>query len=305
MFKMPHWPTYSDFYRNSSYSKFLQEHRTFQNEIGFQMIWVDQSGHNYVDPSVPEVIVALTVDTEDKCTCEWTTGNGWHQEHAEKDKIIVIPPYTESKWRVNGRRKLIILSIPVATFNIILSRNSLVNSFDPISSLSKSYLKDSFVISSMLKLWDCLKSTHPIDIILADNILKGIVLHLLKISNPEGLIKNSVFLPAWKIEKLKNYLKDRLHETIQVSDMAEIAELSPRQFTRAMNSEINVTPHKWLMGMRIEFAKILLKENYSSFEDIAQLCGFCNQSHLNKVFKSETGYTPRRWRLRENLKMKE
>ena len=52
--------------------------------------------------------------------------------------------------------------------------------------------------------------------------------------------------------------------------------------------------------VRIERARRLLDTTDFEISRIAYQTGFSSQSHLQTMFKRETGYTPREWRMREN-----
>ena len=55
-------------------------------------------------------------------------------------------------------------------------------------------------------------------------------------------------------------------------------------------------PFRWLTNQRIVRAKELLQDPGHELSDIAQLCGFVDQSHFTRVFCKSEGYSPGRWR---------
>ena len=57
-----------------------------------------------------------------------------------------------------------------------------------------------------------------------------------------------------------------------------------------------MTPHNWLIDRRVHMACNLLRAGLSATHVAAQ-CGFSDQSHLTRVFKSRLGITPGRFRL--------
>jgi AraC-like DNA-binding protein len=52
---------------------------------------------------------------------------------------------------------------------------------------------------------------------------------------------------------------------------------------------------------RIERAKVLMTSTDQQLTDIALICGFADQSHLNRSFRRVLGVSPGRWR-RTNVK---
>ncbi len=77
--------------------------------------------------------------------------------------------------------------------------------------------------------------------------------------------------------------------------MAKVAGLSKYHVWRMFAAEVGHTPHAYLLGVRIESAKVLLAEG-NSVASVAAATGFCDQSHLNKHFKRVLGKTPSEYR---------
>jgi AraC-like DNA-binding protein len=57
-----------------------------------------------------------------------------------------------------------------------------------------------------------------------------------------------------------------------------------------------MAPHRWLLRHRIDRAKALLRGSEAPLAEIADACGFSDQSHLTRVFRSLTGTSPGAWR---------
>ena len=59
---------------------------------------------------------------------------------------------------------------------------------------------------------------------------------------------------------------------------------------------MGMTPHKYVVQMRIERAYALLKQRKFSLLEIAQHCGFQDQSQFTTVFRRFAGVTPGQFR---------
>lgn len=94
----------------------------------------------------------------------------------------------------------------------------------------------------------------------------------------------------------KEYMIENLGRELSVAEIASAAGLSPNHFTQEFRRATGITPHQWLMKIRIDHAKDLLLVSGLSLRDIAEECGFTDQSHFTKVFARETGSTPAAWR---------
>lgn len=94
----------------------------------------------------------------------------------------------------------------------------------------------------------------------------------------------------------KELLVSDLSGGLRLADLARECGLSASQFSRAFRRTVGVSPHQWLIGQRIERAKVLLARNESALADIALACGYCDQSHFTRSFTAWTGISPGRWR---------
>jgi len=84
--------------------------------------------------------------------------------------------------------------------------------------------------------------------------------------------------------------------SINIRDISNLIYLSPCHFKRVFKEHTGQTPHRYLMGIRIEKAKELLGKSEYSIEDTARLCGFVNAGHFAVVFKRSTKLSPSEYR---------
>lgn len=85
-------------------------------------------------------------------------------------------------------------------------------------------------------------------------------------------------------------------ETIRLADMANVAGLSESQFSHAFKSATGISPHRWVAQLRVRRAQNLLLTSGETLGAIAVQCGFSDQAHFNRVFRSVMGTTPGAWR---------
>jgi len=98
------------------------------------------------------------------------------------------------------------------------------------------------------------------------------------------------------ITKAKRFIEQHAGERIRLSDIAASVNLSKIYFHNNFTAAVGITPHRYLTECRIETVKKLLWSRELPVSEIAEKSGFCNQQHLNKVFKAETGMTPLEYR---------
>lgn len=295
------WSKYSDFYKESDYSSFPQEHRTSQGKLSAHMIMVEQSQHDFQDPSVPETIIALPLTTSENCQWSWNMGHGWVDDTSRPGRMLLLPPNQTSKWNVTGERKLLLLSIPSKTIQEVLntlSQDAIKSTLHP---LSLGCWEDEFLNHSIQRLWRSINSNNQLDKQISDGALTTIILQLAITSGCKAIQNTTIHLPSWRLSKLVDFVDINISSDIDVSSMAHAAGLSNRHFSRAFVEQTGKTPHRWLMERRCEKAKSLMHGVDVEFSRIARDCGFSDQSHFCKVFKELTGETPRRWHMKNPI----
>jgi transcriptional regulator GlxA family with amidase domain len=62
--------------------------------------------------------------------------------------------------------------------------------------------------------------------------------------------------------------------------------------------QMGMSPHKYLLQMRIAHAQELLATTPYSFEQVSVYCGFANAQHFAKTFRQRVGLTPGEYRQR-------
>lgn len=82
---------------------------------------------------------------------------------------------------------------------------------------------------------------------------------------------------------------------------AKEANLSKYYFIRAFRNETGKTPYRFLLDVKINKAKELLKENNYTVTEIYFLCGFINHSHFATTFKKKVGMSPSMFRKVNSL----
>jgi AraC family transcriptional regulator len=83
---------------------------------------------------------------------------------------------------------------------------------------------------------------------------------------------------------------------VTLVELAKACRLSRSHFARAFKVTTGVAPHQWLLIERIRRAKRLLASSSLSIEQIADDCGFADQSHFTRAFGRAVRTTPARWR---------
>ncbi len=96
-------------------------------------------------------------------------------------------------------------------------------------------------------------------------------------------------------------VRDRLHAlaegAVPAARLADLAGVHPVYLTRAFRRYFGCSMSKYVQQLRVRRAAQLLGVKQLSPVQIAHAAGFADQAHLCRVFKSEFGLTPGRYRV--------
>ena len=95
-------------------------------------------------------------------------------------------------------------------------------------------------------------------------------------SRPRGMLGNTV------LKRLKDYIVAHLDEPIEVAVLADIAGRCPFHFTRVFTRSVGLTPHRYVLHLRVQRATELVRHGQVGLAEIAARTGFADQSHLSR-----------------------
>lgn len=104
-----------------------------------------------------------------------------------------------------------------------------------------------------------------------------------------------------RIQNALHHAKENLRNTLSVEELAEVARLSPRQFSRAFRTETRQSPAKAVENLRVEAARLMMEEGRHSMDTIAQETGFADRERMRRAFLRVLGQPPQA--IRRNSKI--
>lgn len=96
------------------------------------------------------------------------------------------------------------------------------------------------------------------------------------------------------------HLRAHLGEPLRVRDLARMARQSPYQFERRIRRIFRLTTGQLIQKTRIEAALRLLRDTRRTVADIAQECGYSDQSAFTRTFRRTVGLAPSLYRSGAN-----
>jgi len=95
-----------------------------------------------------------------------------------------------------------------------------------------------------------------------------------------------------RIQDALAYAKTNLHRDLSVDQLAEVAHLSPRQFSRAFLAETGQSPARAIEKLRVETARLLIEAGNHSIDRVAEQTGFSDPERMRRAFHRAFGQPP-------------
>jgi AraC family transcriptional regulator len=99
-----------------------------------------------------------------------------------------------------------------------------------------------------------------------------------------------------RLRRVTDYIEAHLAESLSLTEIGEIACLSPFHFSRSFKRSMGLGLHDYVVRRRVERAKQLLLYSDLSLAQIAGAVGFDSQSSFTARFRREVGLSPGRFR---------
>ena len=96
-------------------------------------------------------------------------------------------------------------------------------------------------------------------------------------------------------EDLRDLLDARLFVGVTLAETGRILDASPAHLVRSFTRRFGISPHRYVIGRRIDVARSRLLEG-QPLARVAVDVGFHDQAHFTKHFKRHLGTTPARYR---------
>lgn len=124
---------------------------------------------------------------------------------------------------------------------------------------------------------------------------------LRKMNRAKSSTESSTHPPEPFLE-LSRFIEEKMHEPLQVSNMARTVHLSKSHFCMAFKKYFGTTPMRYLTEQRLSRALILLEDQSMTIKEIASQVGYDDPLYFSRLFRKYAGKCPSRYRdkLRQN-----
>lgn len=137
----------------------------------------------------------------------------------------------------------------------------------------------------------CRINAAALDSMFLNHILEHIIVeaHLFSSQLPKPEYSEDII-------RVLRYMESHLAEDFKLAALAEMVNLSPTGLIWKFHQQLNTTPQKYFIQLRIQLAKQLLVETSLSVTQIAEKCGYQDVYYFSNAFRKNTGISPSTFR---------
>jgi transcriptional regulator GlxA family with amidase domain len=95
-----------------------------------------------------------------------------------------------------------------------------------------------------------------------------------------------------RIQRALSYAKSNLQKPLSVDELADVANLSRRQFTRTVRVETGQSPARAVEALRVEAARTMIEAGSYSIDVVARETGFADPERMRRAFLRAYGQPP-------------
>ena len=140
-----------------------------------------------------------------------------------------------------------------------------------------------------------------------ENELKrnGLLLLLLSdliVDNRDACLREGKLLPSNRypnsvyVEHAVDYIAANFDKRLKINELADRIGVNRSYLTSSFKKSLGCSPQEYLMNLRIEKAKTLLKNGGIQVSEVAAKVGYGDPLAFSKVFKARTGRSPREYK---------
>jgi AraC family transcriptional regulator len=103
-------------------------------------------------------------------------------------------------------------------------------------------------------------------------------------------------LTPLRLRRAMEFIHANLHRDMTLREIADAVGLSVSHFSHMFRSSTSLSPHQFIVQLRVKRASELLRTSNSRILDVATACGFKTQQHFARLFRRGLGVNPTEYR---------
>jgi AraC family transcriptional regulator len=268
--------------------------------------YLEVSAHFHELEGLPSKDVAAHVFVGEEIRKEVFLSGRWRRLDFRRGKIATTAP--GETWRLRDMQgnalstlKVINLDIPASTFASVVEELPISLAGRP-RTVYTAYIEDEAVTHFTLSLVHALRAG-------ASNIYAESSAHWLASHLYLGAEKMAEWTTALGGEPIPDvllvhvleYIREHLKDDLSLEALAKEVGLTQFQFASRFQKAMGNSPHKHVLHLRMQNAKLLISQTKKPVSEISMLCGFKTASHFGVAFQKHFAQSPTAYRFAQKM----
>jgi len=144
----------------------------------------------------------------------------------------------------------------------LLDRTAVENKISAVDSFRMVFFEQDLVIAQLTKtILGQVRNREPLSILALEDVSLLVSTHLLQhYGSGKEMLRADRRLESWQKIRAEEMLRAHLEGNVRIADLAAACQLSFSHFSRCFRQSFGTSVHQWLIMLRIDAAKGLLRE---------------------------------------------
>jgi len=282
--------SFADHYTTGAFAPYVREQRLAGSAA--YMLEAAQPAGDFSDPPTTDLVLTVALSA---ASGEFDFGPGRFTKTISSGQMVLTSPGVATTILIDRPHSVRFLAVPAQHLEPYLEEARATDSFD-FGRLQVGAFENQFILEMMNRLWAEAEQDDGVSRLFADGAILAVAAELLREAGRPAVHARGG-LAAWQVRRVTDYMRADLARDISLSELAELAGLSPHHFCRAFKQSTGASPHVWFTLRRIERAQeIIAADPSTGLTEVALCVGFGSQSAFGTAFRRVTGISPSAWR---------
>jgi AraC family transcriptional regulator len=227
---------------------------------------------------------------------EWRDGRQRQASRTRRGSITLIPRGHVAHWDIQG---------PIAVSHVYLSDTRLQACAEPVAQGRRIELLDrvGFDDPAGSRILEILAreatASEALPRLFIEQTLDLLCVHLIRAHSSLGAFaspKPRRGLADWQVRRVSEFMNEHLDRDVSLDQLAAVVRLSRFHFCTAFRQATGQTPYQWLMALRMDRARDLLRNPKLPIVQVALAAGYATPSAFAAVFRRMEGVSPSEFR---------